>query len=196
MFSCGLMLRLQADTIKRLQGLGPAIGVASAETLQQHVRTPQMIKVKWPNDLMVGDGKLAGILVQTSIKGSDLLVVVGMGLNLRHAQRLSDRLSRDVAQLSALVDNTIDYANLAAELARSWQQAVHQCAQSSFQGFQMPFKALDYLANQSVNVLEQGVIIDTGQALGLTPQGCLQIQTQHGLRTLNVGDVSVRIRTP
>jgi BirA family biotin operon repressor/biotin-[acetyl-CoA-carboxylase] ligase len=41
--------------------------------------------LKWPNDVLVGDGKLAGILAESVIDaGRVTAVVVGMGLNLRH----------------------------------------------------------------------------------------------------------------
>ena len=40
------------------------------------------IDLKWPNDLMVGSRKLAGVLGETSITGSQIAVVVGCGINL------------------------------------------------------------------------------------------------------------------
>ncbi|MDD2381811.1 MAG: biotin--[acetyl-CoA-carboxylase] ligase [Mariniphaga sp.] len=41
------------------------------------------VAVKWPNDLFVGQKKIAGILIETSIQGNQLLwAVIGIGLNL------------------------------------------------------------------------------------------------------------------
>lgn len=39
--------------------------------------------IKWPNDLLVGTQKLGGILCEVKTQGSDLDIVVGIGLNLR-----------------------------------------------------------------------------------------------------------------
>lgn len=41
--------------------------------------------LKWPNDLMVGDAKLAGLLAEIVITDDGLATVVGIGVNLTHA---------------------------------------------------------------------------------------------------------------
>jgi BirA family biotin operon repressor/biotin-[acetyl-CoA-carboxylase] ligase len=44
--------------------------------------TPHVAKVKWPNDVVVGTRKLAGILVESQLRGDTLsAVVIGVGLN-------------------------------------------------------------------------------------------------------------------
>lgn len=44
---------------------------------------PTMVKIKWPNDLYLGDKKAAGILIQNAISGSTLQsAIVGIGLNV------------------------------------------------------------------------------------------------------------------
>jgi BirA family biotin operon repressor/biotin-[acetyl-CoA-carboxylase] ligase len=41
------------------------------------------IRIKWPNDIMVGDKKIAGILVQSSLQGEQIqYCVVGIGVNI------------------------------------------------------------------------------------------------------------------
>ena len=49
------------------------------------------VSIKWPNDIYVGDKKIAGILIENSIKGSTLFSsVLGIGLNLNQEIFLSD----------------------------------------------------------------------------------------------------------
>jgi BirA family transcriptional regulator, biotin operon repressor / biotin---[acetyl-CoA-carboxylase] ligase len=55
--------------------------------------------LKWPNDVLVGDRKLAGILAQRSAAGA---VVVGLGLNVRWAPAGAVHLGADVAPLDVL----------------------------------------------------------------------------------------------
>lgn len=44
-------------------------------------------RIKWPNDIMVGDEKLAGILVENSLEGEQSkFSVVGIGLNINQRQ--------------------------------------------------------------------------------------------------------------
>lgn len=49
------------------------------------------VKIKWPNDLLVDNKKLAGILIENSVKGPNLeSVVAGIGINLNQTVFLSD----------------------------------------------------------------------------------------------------------
>ncbi len=49
--------------------------------------------LKWPNDIMFGAAKCGGILVETSssVRGGDILAVLGVGLNLDHGPNLEGR---------------------------------------------------------------------------------------------------------
>jgi BirA family biotin operon repressor/biotin-[acetyl-CoA-carboxylase] ligase len=42
-------------------------------------------RLKWPNDVIVGGRKIAGILLESRVAAADCLVVVGIGVNLRQA---------------------------------------------------------------------------------------------------------------
>lgn len=57
------------------------LGLAAARALDRHAPAP--VRLKWPNDLYVGDGKLAGILIESRWRGGTLdWVVLGLGINL------------------------------------------------------------------------------------------------------------------
>jgi BirA family biotin operon repressor/biotin-[acetyl-CoA-carboxylase] ligase len=54
--------------------------LALLETLQMEIPN---VKIKWPNDMYVGHKKVAGVLIENTIKGSSLAsTIVGIGLNL------------------------------------------------------------------------------------------------------------------
>lgn len=72
-----------------LEGLSLAVGAALAERLEL-LDLP--VRLKWPNDLLVAERKLGGILVEAQWRGqAPPIVVVGVGLNHRAAPRLDDR---------------------------------------------------------------------------------------------------------
>ena len=56
------------------------VSLALIETLSKHTKN---VQIKWPNDIYVGDEKIAGILIENTIKGSTLdYSVIGVGLNI------------------------------------------------------------------------------------------------------------------
>jgi BirA family biotin operon repressor/biotin-[acetyl-CoA-carboxylase] ligase len=64
-----------------LDVLALRLGLALAEALDRFV--PSSVRLKWPNDLYVGDGKLAGILVEARWR-DDIVdwVAIGVGVNM------------------------------------------------------------------------------------------------------------------
>jgi BirA family transcriptional regulator, biotin operon repressor / biotin---[acetyl-CoA-carboxylase] ligase len=74
-----LVLR-PSEPVASLGLLTTALGVACAQGIE--VETGLSIGLKWPNDLMVDDRKLGGILVETRVDETRLeAVVAGVGIN-------------------------------------------------------------------------------------------------------------------
>jgi len=71
-----------------------AAGVAATETVAEVAGF--QARLKWPNDLVVDDRKLAGILAEADGTGG---VVVGMGLNIR-----SDAFPPEIAEIATACD--------------------------------------------------------------------------------------------
>lgn len=68
--------------------LSKVVGLALAEFLKNRI---DGVSIKWPNDIYVGDKKIAGILIENSVKGNFLdSSVLGIGLNLNQELFLSD----------------------------------------------------------------------------------------------------------
>jgi len=103
-----------ALTPERVPQLTMLCSLAAAEAVEDE--TGLHVAVKWPNDLLLGDGKLGGILSEVELAGDRLLyAVVGLGLNvnldpaslpgplLMPAASLSAELGRPVSRLALLV---------------------------------------------------------------------------------------------
>ncbi len=86
-------------------------GVALAEAVRAATRLP--VDIKWPNDLVVGRRKLAGILTEASAGGRLEYAIVGFGINLRPAAyppEIADRATSIEAELGRPVDRGLLFA--------------------------------------------------------------------------------------
>lgn len=87
-----LLLRPESDTAMSL--LPIRIGLAAAEAIDQVVAadarwaSPVRIQLKWPNDLMIGDKKAGGILVEGITRGEERWAVAGVGINVLAADTI------------------------------------------------------------------------------------------------------------
>ena len=207
MFSCAFAPDIP---LAQLPGLSPALGVAACLALRQ-LFTPllgqeacQQLALKWPNDLQWGSGKLAGILVETAQRpgARHPCLVVGIGLNLRGARALSTHLARDIADVSeifACAPNSAELgitslcpSHIVSAIAQAWQKTLDVYAAAGYAAFQDLFDTVDVLASLSVEVIDQGRVLQSGIAQGTDSSGRLLVQTATGLVPILVGDVSVR----
>ncbi|MBI3143532.1 MAG: biotin--[acetyl-CoA-carboxylase] ligase [Bacteroidetes bacterium] len=77
-----------------LKGLGlkPTQQIALLKAVSLSVKhcvadlTGATVRIKWPNDIMVGREKIAGLLIENFIQAGDLVSVVGLGLNVNQAR--------------------------------------------------------------------------------------------------------------
>jgi BirA family biotin operon repressor/biotin-[acetyl-CoA-carboxylase] ligase len=104
------------------------MAVAMGEVISPLLPSPNMLTYKWPNDLLLDNKKVAGILIQTeSNSASNLEVcIVGVGINI---QSVPDNLTYPVTGLSQHSSEDIDVNQLLSTLLKSidmyytiWQQ--------------------------------------------------------------------------
>ena len=63
--------------------LNKVISLGLADIVQEMLSDHKDIRIKWPNDIYIGDHKVAGTLIQNGVKGSQFeFAVVGIGLNV------------------------------------------------------------------------------------------------------------------
>ncbi|MCP4203803.1 MAG: biotin--[acetyl-CoA-carboxylase] ligase [bacterium] len=74
------------------------------------------VGVKWPNDVLAGGRKLAGILVEASSRGSDTTALVGIGINVHHTEETLPLPTATSLALEGAADP--DVAGLAVHVAR------------------------------------------------------------------------------
>lgn len=78
---CSILLRPQLDADRLQLALAATALAARAALVRLSGVRPQL---KWPNDLVVGENKLAGLLAEVVVTSSGFAVVVGLGVNLTY----------------------------------------------------------------------------------------------------------------
>lgn len=184
-----------------LGALSLVIGVCALRTL--HGLGHSEVRLKWPNDLVVGTAKLGGILTELRAESSGpALAVIGVGLNIAltaqvcEAVRASGTEPIDLAVLRGAAEGTedarwLDRNRLAAALLGACVDGLQQFERGGFRPFLPEWREADALAGKAVLVHTQGTAIP-GHARGIDVDGALCVQTRSGLQRFITGEVSVR----
>lgn len=205
MFSCAFDVFVPSH---QLPTLSPAMGVAACRALRGLLPAhhAEHLSLKWPNDLMWGHSKMAGILTEVTrasasrLSTDHFVVVVGIGINLTRADLLSEQLQRpiaDWAQLCQTVPQAAKHApeHLVAVIAHRWQQQLNHITNKGFTELCAEFHTVDYLYGMPIHILNNGLITAQGIAAGINAQGQLQVRDGQRTQSISVGEISVRPQT-
>lgn len=151
-------------------------------------------RIKWPNDVVVGHAKLAGILAEVEGPVSHPACILGIGLNVNQTEEhflpelRGQATSLRLAAGRAFARETLLHAIL-QHLGPRYQQALHE-------GFA---PLLDEVARHSATLGRPVLVTDTdrtwpGLAVGLAPDGALLVRPRGGSEPVAVyaADVSIR----
>lgn len=137
--------------------------------------------LKWPNDLMLGRAKLAGILLEREGDG----VVVGIGVNLASAPQLPDRETAAVAQFATAPSRD----RFAEALAESFARELERWRANGLDTLIRRWLAAAHPVGTPLSVSgEPGL---SGRFAGLDATGALQLRLADGTtQTINAGEVT------
>lgn len=177
---------------------GLAVRAAVAHLLGQRALGASL-SVKWPNDVLAGGKKLAGVLVESQLQGSTLAAaVVGIGLNLGSVQLPSELQSRAIslaeleAHERAMHETGFEREVLVAEILGGLAERLRSL-EARAAGESVTFPLVEelrrYDALSGLRVTVGGV---TGIASGLDDRGNLLVRDALGvLHPITSGHVDI-----
>lgn len=179
-----------------LGALGLVIGVCALDALER--LGVEGVGLKWPNDLLIADRKLGGILIELRAESSGpACVVIGIGLNVALGAALLAKIAETGLAPTDLVSAGLKGGRrnaVAAGLISSFVEGLLEFERDGLKHFVQRWSSADALHGRPVTV--SGVDGATkGVARGIDLEGALLVETPHGLLRFISGDVSVRADT-
>lgn len=176
-----------------LGALGLAVGVCALRALR--ACGAQGVRLKWPNDLVLEQGKLGGILIEMRAEScGPAYVVVGVGINVALAATLRSQIAATGTQAADLAAAGVTAGprnELIAGIVREVISGLLAFELDGLKPFAEEWQRSDALRGRSISVLgaEQST---RGIARGIDGSGALLLETTEGLKKLVSGEVSVR----
>lgn len=175
----------------RLMGLSLVTGISVAQALQSVCDLS--VELKWPNDVIIKDRKLCGLLteLQNQSSGNATSVIAGIGINVLEDERIKG-LGVGGISLNEVCNTPIDRETLIATVVSRLLANYRVFYQYGWNRFSADWSQRDYLAGKSVTLLrnQQEQTVDV---IGLDSSGALLVQSDGVSEAIYSGDVSVRV---
>ena len=160
------------------------ISLAVLDTV--HYFAPESAKIKWPNDILAGDKKLAGILIENSINGHYLQhSVVGIGLNVN--QKIFSHLQ--ATSLANVTNSGFNKINVAEKLIEHLEVRYLQLKNNRLD--KLKFEYLQHLYHyQSPHLFRINNQETEGIIVGISETGQLAVQIKDKLQFFNFKEIT------
>jgi len=185
-----LLWRIPAG-VMALGGLSLVTGIAVVRSLRCF--GVESSGLKWPNDILVNQAKLAGILIDVVGESTGpCAVVIGIGVNVGMPRNAAAGIDQPWTDLSTLTGNPVPRNRLAACLLDHLLPAIRQFEIQGLEPFMTEWQRYDIVQGHPVDLqLPDGIV--SGTACGIDAGGALLVDTATGRRRFTSGEVSVRI---
>jgi len=173
---------VQAPLLTMMAGLSARAAVQA--------QTGLTIDLKWPNDLMLGEKKLGGILTEMHAEPSQVrFVIVGIGINANQ-EKFPLELSPIATSLRALAGRSVSRMELLVRLLREFETDYNRFLREGAASVTQRFESVSSYARGKRVSVSSGTETYSGVTAGLSPEGLLRVEREGGNTvTVIAGDV-------
>ena len=189
---CSVILRPTlppADVLVLSLAAGLAV-YSAVSAVADSLGVPVDLDLKWPNDVLLAERKVCGILTEMNAEATRVrYVVVGIGMNVNHDQ-FPPALEPEAVSLRMLTGSDWSRVELTAALLKSLDREYHEMlkgADGRGSILRRFAERSSYVRGRHVRVEENGGFEGTTE--GLDERGFLQVRTEQGLRLVLSGSV-------
>ncbi|MFW9080488.1 bifunctional biotin--[acetyl-CoA-carboxylase] ligase/biotin operon repressor BirA [Pseudomonas sp. P2757] len=184
-----LVLRIDGG-MRQLEGLSLVVGLAVMQALRE--QGVQGLGLKWPNDVLVGPKKIAGILLELVGDPADVChVVLGVGINVN--MQSTEEVDQQWTSLLLESGRRCDRNDVVAELSRQLGVYLARHQASGFSTLRDEWESAHLWQGQPVSLIAGVTRID-GVVQGIDNQGALRLEVDGVQKIFSGGELSLRLR--
>ena len=172
-----------------LSGLSIAVALSISKVL---TKINVMSLIKWPNDLLVGNKKICGILIETAKVGELTKVVIGIGINVN--MEYSELIDQEWTSIKLEKKQSVDRNSIITEMINQLCITLNKFEQEEFDYFLKKFTSLDLLKDKEFTLKDKPNETFIGK--GIDNKGLLIAQNLKDQRIVKFssGEVSLKLK--
>lgn len=184
-----LVLRMDGG-MRQLEGLSLVVGLAVLSALRAVGLSDAGLK--WPNDVLVGNKKIAGILLELVGDPADVChVVLGIGINVN--MRLASEVDQAWTSVFLESGRLVNRNTLISRLNDSLLVYLKRHAAEGFSAIQVEWEQNHLWQGREVSLIA-GVHQVNGTVMGIDQQGALRMSVNGEVKVYSGGELSLRLR--
>lgn len=161
-------------------------GVILRQVLAAQIKPGGVVSCKWPNDVLVDNQKIAGLLIERYDTPMTQALIVGIGVNIAHAP---EGVRFPATALDTYLSQPLTPKQLALDLFHHYQTTREKWHSQGFEFIRTLWMSNAWSLGRQVNI-RQGNSDVVGVLQGINKNGAIEVLDRDGmLHTLYTGDV-------
>ena len=173
----------------QLDGLSLAIGTILASSLNK--LTQNQVSIKWPNDLLIENKKISGILIETIDINNKIGVVIGIGINVHMSKEEGKEIDQSWIALDEVTNSKNNRNEIIGDIVNKVFLLTSLFTKEGFKPYKSEYESFDMLAGKKCSINIEG-IDKTVDVLGVNDKGEMLVKEGSENLTLRYGEVSIR----
>jgi len=148
-------------------------------------------RVKWPNDILINDKKVAGILLESRVRGAKTVYsVIGFGINVNNGSAdFPKDIRENASSLLLELGEPVDRSKLVIGIFSELERLYHSFQRENFPVILEQWRHYSSTLGQRVRIWQRDKSTE-GVAVGLTKDGGLLLKLEGGQQiVVHAGDV-------
>lgn len=164
--------------------------VAVSEAIKN--MTGVSVSIKWPNDLLIDEKKVAGILTELNAEVDRVkFVIVGIGINVNTK---TAALPEGAASIRSVLNRSVSRVELTKEILRQIERRYNELHKHEFTAIAQRWKELSTTLNKRIKITDPGGMVE-GVAVDIDKDGGLLIRKDSGVVVKKTAGDVVRVRS-
>lgn len=169
------------------------MAVAIVDALER--ATGLSAKIKWPNDILVNQKKICGILSELTLTEDGInYAIIGVGINVNlEREDFKDGLADIASSVFLETGNKWNCNKVLQAILHSFERRYEEWQQNGFSHIRSEWKNKNCTLNSKVAVKDDARVIFHGIAMDIDESGCLEVRNEEGiLKKFDFGEISIR----
>jgi len=170
-----IFVKLDSFDVSRQFEINQVVSLAILLALKKYVPN---LKIKWPNDILADNKKIAGILIENTVSKNWIKhSIIGIGLNVNQTEFPTD--IPNASSLKLLLNKSFNLDSLLQEIVTSIEQQFYLLETRKSIILEKEYLENMFLFQEMTQFKIQNGNSFVGKIVGITPEGRLQIKLQN-----------------
>tara|TARA_B100000424_G_scaffold252417_1_gene228715 strand:- start:317 stop:802 length:486 start_codon:yes stop_codon:yes gene_type:complete len=156
------------------------------DCVKKYLPNTEKLKIKWPNDILLNDSKLSGILIENIITNVKNYSIVGIGINVAHSPK---NLSHETICLNNICERKVDLEDVIDSLVKSFNKNLLHIYNNDTDFLINKFKTNSWRYQKNIEFKLNDKVIE-GKIVDFTNDFEIMVQTDKKTEVFNSGEVS------